>query len=66
MVHMPLDAPITRRELYFELTLVWLFVVLVAVQAMPEDVTWTSLLLPIGGLLILLAHVWALRPRSQR
>ncbi len=66
MVHLPLDGTITRRELLTELMVVWLFIVFIATDATGPDAGWRDLLLPVGAMMMLGLHVWALWRGSRR
>ena len=61
MSDMPPDAPVTRREFSMSLTLVWLFIVLIAVPDLERPSRWTDLVLPVGALGILFLHAASLR-----
>jgi hypothetical protein len=60
MVQLPLNEPITRRELLTEMMVVWLFVVLISTKTVDDGAGWRSLVLPVGALAILVLHVLAL------
>jgi len=66
MTHLPLDAPITRREFYFEMLTVWLFILLVATKAVGSDASWRNMVVPVGALAILALHAVALWRGSRR
>jgi hypothetical protein len=61
MADMPLDAPVTRREFYLELMVVWLFLLLAALPLIKVESRWTAIILPVGALLMVLLHAVALR-----
>ena len=65
MVNQPMDAPITRREFYMELMVVWLFILLTSTARIGSDSGWTSLLIPVGALAILALHAVALARGSR-
>jgi len=51
---------VTERDFYGALTSVWVFLTLVAIEALPADATWRSYILPIGTLVMLgfYARAW--------
>ena len=61
MIDVPPGAPVTRREFYMSLTLVWLFIVLLAAAELERASGWTALVLPLGALGIFFLHAVALR-----
>ena len=42
---------VTARDFYASLTLIWLFLVMVAIQSTGRD--WTGYILPVGALIML-------------
>ena len=56
---------ITARDFYGALTIVWLFLTLIALDAIPAHASWRSYLLPIGTLVLLGLYARAWR-RAQR
>ena len=63
MTKSQLDVPVTRRELFGQLVIVWLFIVLASLPAAGEP-GWRSYVLPIGALIMLLFYAIASRRRS--
>ena len=61
MVNLPLDAPVTRREFHMELMVVWLFVLLASAAALRDSQRWSAAILPIGALVMVALHAFALR-----
>ena len=61
MVTLPSDAPVTRREFYMELMVVWLFILLASLAALRDSQRWSAAILPIGALLMVALHALALR-----
>jgi hypothetical protein len=51
---------LTARDFYSALTIVWLFLTLVALEALPSDASWRSYVLPAGTLVMLgfYARAW--------
>src|SRR5688572_29406061 len=62
----PLNTPISRREFYYEMLVVWLFLVLIATSVIGADSTWRDLLLPLGALVMLSLHAIAIRKGTRR
>ena len=65
MVHLPLDAPLTRREFHMELMVVWLFVWLASAAALSDSQRWSAAILPAGALLMVALHARARRRKAQ-
>jgi hypothetical protein len=61
MVTQPSDAPVTRREFYMELMVVWLFILLASLAALRDSQRWSAVILPVGALLMVALHALALR-----
>lgn len=61
MVHLPLDAPLTRREFHMELMVVWL----ASAAALSDSQRWSAAILPAGALLMVALHARARRRKAQ-
>lgn len=55
---------VTRSDFYASLTVVWLFLTLTALSALPDHPTWRAYILPAGTLLMLGVYARAWR-RAQ-
>lgn len=51
---------VTPSDFYGSLTVIWLFLTLIALRALPADPTWRAYLLPVGTLVMLgfYARAW--------
>lgn len=56
MTTLPPDGPVTRREFYLEMTVVWLFILLISTAGIDRSSDWRAMLVPVGALLILALH----------
>jgi len=61
MAVVPSDGKVTVSEFYLEMTIVWLFILLVSTTGLDRTADWRAMILPVGAFLMVVLHAVATR-----